>query len=185
MKTLKEAFTHLQELQGWKDNDTIRLIFHIFKPIKNIEFEVICKLMESFPRFKIQFAFVTISKKHPYKLYEASQFGVMKYSEYETSLALLDNKYCPSLEKNVVIPTTLFFSDPLKLLLRMILFPTPIINSLSTERVEGKTQGVPPSLAYICNPIVFSKASFESRTLLSTINTMQPQKWKIEMQTQD
>lgn len=78
LKTLKDAFTHLKELQGWKDNDTIRLIFHIFKPIKNIEFEVVCKLMESFPEFKIQFAFVTISKKHPYKLYEASQPGVMK-----------------------------------------------------------------------------------------------------------
>lgn len=77
MRTLKDAFTHLKELQGWKDNDTIRLIFHIFKP-KNIEFEVVCKLMESFPEFKIQFAFVTISKKHPYKLYEASQSGVMK-----------------------------------------------------------------------------------------------------------
>lgn len=34
--------------------------------------------MESFPEFKIQFAFVTISKKHPYKLYEASQPGVIK-----------------------------------------------------------------------------------------------------------
>jgi len=78
LKTLKDAFVHLKEIQGWRNNDTIRLIFHIFKPIKNIEFEVICKLMESFPEFKIQFAFVTISKKHPYKFYEASQSGVIK-----------------------------------------------------------------------------------------------------------
>lgn len=78
LRTLKEAFAHLKEIQGWKDNDTIRLIFHIFKPIKNIEFDVICKLMEFFPEFKIQFAFVTISKKHPYKLYEATQPGVVK-----------------------------------------------------------------------------------------------------------
>lgn len=101
LKTLKEAFTHLQELQGWKDNDTIRLIFHIFKPIKNIEFEVICKLMESFPRFKIQFAFVTISKKHPYKLYETSQFGVMKgnkrlgeYTPLRGTNIILDSTSC-------------------------------------------------------------------------------------------
>jgi len=78
LKILKETFSHLKDIQGWKDNDTIRLIFHIFKPIKNIEFEVICKLIDSFPEYKIQFAFVTISKKHPYKLYEASQPGVMK-----------------------------------------------------------------------------------------------------------
>ena len=101
LKNLVDAFTHLKELQGWKDNDTIRLIFHIFKPIKNIEFEVVCKLMESFPEFKIQFAFVTISKKHPYKLYEASQPGVMKgnkrlgeFTPLRGSNIILDSTSC-------------------------------------------------------------------------------------------
>lgn len=101
LKTLKDAFAHLKEIQGWKSNDMIRLIFHIFKPVKNIEFEVICKLIESFPEFKIQFAFVTISKKHPYKLYETSQSGVMKgnkklgeFTPLRGSNIILDSTSC-------------------------------------------------------------------------------------------
>lgn len=78
LRTLNEAFTHLKDIQGWKDNETIRLIFHIFKPIKNIEFDVACSLMQSFPQYKIQFAFVTISKKHPFKMYDPSQLGIKK-----------------------------------------------------------------------------------------------------------
>lgn len=101
LRTLKNAFDHLKEIQGWRNNDTIRLIFHIFKPIKNIEFDVICKLMESFPEFKIQFAFVTISKKHPYKLYEPSQSGTMRgnnslgeFTPLRGSNIILDSTSC-------------------------------------------------------------------------------------------
>ncbi len=101
LKTLNDAFTVLKHQDGWKDNDTVRLIFHIFKPIKNIEFEVVCKLMQSFPEYKIQFAFVTISKQHPYKLYEVSQSGVIKgnkklgeFTPYRGANIILDSTSC-------------------------------------------------------------------------------------------
>lgn len=80
LKILKESIIHLEREQGWTENSTIRLIFHIFKPIKNIEFEVICELINLFPQYNIQFAFVTISKKHPFKLFDLTQKG--KSSRY-------------------------------------------------------------------------------------------------------
>lgn len=99
LRTLKEAFDHLKDIQGWKDNDTIRLIFHIFKPIKNTEFDVICNLIECYPEYKIQFAFVTISKKHPFKLYEPAQQGITKGSKTL-------GEYTPLRGSNIILDST-------------------------------------------------------------------------------
>lgn len=77
-KSLKTSFNILEKEQGWVEGNTIRLIFHIFKPIKNVEFDVIVGLIKEFPKYKIQFAFVTISKIHPFKMFDLNQRGVVK-----------------------------------------------------------------------------------------------------------
>src|SRR5690606_20170909 len=45
LKSLKQSIQRLSSEQGWGEGDTVRLIFHIFKPIKNVEFEVISRLI--------------------------------------------------------------------------------------------------------------------------------------------
>jgi hypothetical protein len=79
LKSLKQSIQRLSTEQGWSDGDTIRLIFHIFKPIKNIEFDVICELIKEYSQYKIKFAFVTIGKSHPYILFDINERGVRKY----------------------------------------------------------------------------------------------------------
>lgn len=59
--------------QPWEDGDTVRIIFHIFKPIKNIEADVVEKLVNKFHKYNIQYAFVTISTKHPFILFDNRQ----------------------------------------------------------------------------------------------------------------
>lgn len=76
LTNLNDSFNKLEQEQAWKEGDTIRLIFHIFKPIRNVEFEVVSELIKRFSKFKIQFAFVTISKKHPHLLFDPNQKGV-------------------------------------------------------------------------------------------------------------
>ncbi|RZK26211.1 MAG: Piwi domain protein [Flavobacterium sp.] len=70
LKSLRESFNLLQTSNNWKSGDTIRLIFHIFKPIKNIEFDVVATLIKDYPNFKIQFAFVTIGSHHPFLMFD-------------------------------------------------------------------------------------------------------------------
>ena len=72
LKSLKDSLDELKKANNWKTGDTIRLIFHIFKQIKNVEFDVVAKLIKSYPEFKIQFAFVTVGKNHPYLLFDHS-----------------------------------------------------------------------------------------------------------------
>lgn len=103
LKNLNEAINTLQDTQAWKENDTIRLIFHIFKPIKNIEHDVVQELIKSFSNYRIQYAFVTISKKHPFQLFDTTQSGrqsfyssdiIGKYVPYRASNVLLDESSC-------------------------------------------------------------------------------------------
>ena len=50
LDSLKNSIKRLSSEQGWADGDTIRLIFHIFKPIKNTEFDVISQLIKEIPK---------------------------------------------------------------------------------------------------------------------------------------
>lgn len=99
---MKISFQRLEKDQGWNDDDTIRLIFHIFKPIKNVEFDVVKNLILEFPRYKIQFAFVTISKDHPFKIFESQQKGVSK----GFGSTVLKGELIPDRGSNIIIDST-------------------------------------------------------------------------------
>lgn len=72
LKALETSIKTIAQEYAWNDGDSVRIVFHIFKPIKNVEAEVIDSLVQSFPQFKILFAFVTISTEHPWMLFRDS-----------------------------------------------------------------------------------------------------------------
>lgn len=76
LKNLKSSIKQLATDQGWQEGETVRLIFHIFKPIKNVEFDVISQLIKETPEYRIKFAFVTISKAHSNLIFDSTQAGV-------------------------------------------------------------------------------------------------------------
>lgn len=75
LRNLKEALDRLSNEYSWSPQDRIRLIFHIFKPIKNLEADVVTRLVSEYPQFDIRFAFVTLAERHPYVLYDENQSG--------------------------------------------------------------------------------------------------------------
>ncbi len=99
LKSLKQSIQRLSTEQGWSEGDTVRLIFHIFKPIKNTEFDVISELIKETPQYKIKFAFVTISKSHPNTLFDINQGGV--YSKNGG----LKGEYIPNRGSNIFLDT--------------------------------------------------------------------------------
>jgi hypothetical protein len=101
LQSLENSFKRLKSEQGWSKGDTVRLIFHIFKPIKNIEFEVVSSLIKRFEDFNIQFAFVTIGKKHPYKLFDSNEKGVSVYNSKQ-----LKGECIPTRGANIFIDST-------------------------------------------------------------------------------
>lgn len=69
LKGLETSINTIAQEYAWKDGDTVRIVFHIFKPIKHVEADVVARLVESFPQFEILFAFVTISTEHPWMMF--------------------------------------------------------------------------------------------------------------------
>ncbi|WP_150452411.1 Piwi domain-containing protein [Arenibacter lacus] len=98
LKSLKSSISRLSEEYAWQDGDTVRLIFHIFKPIKNVEFDVISQLVKDISQFNIKFAFVTISKNHPSILFDTGQQGEKKYGSKH-----LIGQYIPQRGSNIFI----------------------------------------------------------------------------------
>jgi hypothetical protein len=98
LKSLKNSIKRLATEQGWAEGDTIRLIFHIFKPIKNTEFDVISQLIKETPEYKIKFAFVTISKAHPNLIFDPAQTGIAKYGS-----TVIKGEFIPNRASNVFL----------------------------------------------------------------------------------
>lgn len=98
LKSLKSSISRLSDEYAWQDGDTVRLIFHIFKPIRNVEFDVISQLVKDISQFKIKFAFVTISKSHPSILFDTNQQGEKKYGSNQVI-----GQYIPQRGSNIFI----------------------------------------------------------------------------------
>lgn len=98
LKSLKSSINKLSDEYAWQKGDTVRLIFHIFKPIKNIEFDVVSQLVKDISQYNIKFAFVTISKSHPSILFDTNQQGELKYGSNQRI-----GKYIPQRGSNIFI----------------------------------------------------------------------------------
>ncbi len=97
LKSLTQSFTRLEKEQGWSVGDTVRLIFHIFKPIKNTEFDVISQFIKNNTNYKIKFAFVTIGKSHPFLMFDHTQTGTNQKGAFIPDRAtnlFLDSETC-------------------------------------------------------------------------------------------
>lgn len=75
----------LQEIKqrnGWNPGDNVRLIFHTFKPLKNIEIAEIAKraALAVGSEQTIEFAFVTVTIDHPFLLLDPQQRGITNRS---------------------------------------------------------------------------------------------------------
>src|SRR5690606_32055474 len=70
LSNLRSSLNNIASGYGWREGDSVRLIFHVFKPIKEIEAEVVAKLVEKYPQYAITFAFVTITDRHPFVIFD-------------------------------------------------------------------------------------------------------------------
>lgn len=96
LTNLRESIQTLSKDYGWRIGDTVRLVFHIFKPIKDVEYQVVKELVKNFNEYKIQFAFVTISEFHPYVMFDEQQPGFDKFGS-------TIGKFVPNRGANIVL----------------------------------------------------------------------------------
>jgi argonaute-like protein implicated in RNA metabolism and viral defense len=76
LSSLRSSIQDISADYNWRDGDTVRIVFHVFKPIKNVEAEVVAALLQEFAQYDIRYCFVTISDRNPFLLFDRHQKGV-------------------------------------------------------------------------------------------------------------
>jgi argonaute-like protein implicated in RNA metabolism and viral defense len=61
---------------NWIEGDSVRVIVHAFKPMRNTEIESLKVALKDFAAFELQFAFLHVKEDHPYLLFDNESVGV-------------------------------------------------------------------------------------------------------------
>jgi hypothetical protein len=94
LTNLRQSIIEISREYGWQNDATIRIVFHIFKPIKNIEAEVVERLLDEFEQYDIKYCFVTITDKHPFLMFDMNKPGRGYHNL---------GKYVPSSKENWIL----------------------------------------------------------------------------------
>lgn len=92
-KSLRRIFLHIKNDEGWQHGDTIRLIFHCFKPFKYKEADAIKQIVSELNKeFNIKYAFIKISNEQPLFFVDNENEGEKTYSSNELKGSWMPNK---------------------------------------------------------------------------------------------
>lgn len=77
LQSLKSAIERVRQIMNWQVRDSVRLIFHAFKPFRQEQIAAIHGLLSDLSDYEVQYAFLHVLEKHPYLLFdEGNQDGV-------------------------------------------------------------------------------------------------------------
>lgn len=79
LQSLMSTVSKAQMTMNWQPGDAVRLVFHTFKPLKDIEVEVVMSFVKTLGDFHTEFAFVYVVEDHPFLLFDRAQNGVSSY----------------------------------------------------------------------------------------------------------
>jgi hypothetical protein len=87
LSTLHDAIRQIQLRNAWQPGDAVRLIFHVFKPLKDVEAQAVKRLVESLiGEYDVQFAFLHISEDHDWALFDRNSEGIADWQVADTRL---------------------------------------------------------------------------------------------------
>ena len=85
----------MQMQNRWEAGDNVRLVFHVYKPLKRVEIETVKQLVgEMLEDYLIEFSFLDVSHYHPYQISIQRNCGV-PYRSYETRRGATKGVYVP------------------------------------------------------------------------------------------
>ena len=79
-ETLKGTIIRVRDEDNWKSTDRVRLIFHMFKPAKDVEADAIKAAVEGLDLDNVTYAFLHIAPSHPFVILDRNQKGQSPYA---------------------------------------------------------------------------------------------------------
>lgn len=74
-KTLKRTIETIRKQDNWRVSDKVRLVFHMFKPLKDLEVAAVERTVRNLNLDDVTFAFLHIAPDHPYLIFDEGQNG--------------------------------------------------------------------------------------------------------------
>ncbi len=96
-KSTLSILKKIKQRNGWQPGDTVRLVFHVARPMQEVQVSKIIRecVDEIGQEQEIEFAFLNISQSHPFFATDKSQPGIKpKYSNHQDENAV-KGKYAP------------------------------------------------------------------------------------------
>lgn len=83
LASLKTTIDAVRKENNWQPRDRVRLVFHVYKPLKHVEMDAIRQLVEDLLKgeHEVEFAFLDVSRHHEFAVFDPSQEGTTYYSE--------------------------------------------------------------------------------------------------------
>jgi len=104
LSTLRVAVDQIRLRNAWQPGDSIRLIFHVFKPLKDVEAQAVKRLVSGLAdQFKVEFAFLHVSEDHDWLLFDKASLGVKDWAIADQHLrGRMKGEYVP--ERGYAVP---------------------------------------------------------------------------------
>jgi hypothetical protein len=134
LQSLRECMDEVKARYGWQKGDKVRLIFHqSFKKFKSIEAQAVKEFVSSITDFDVEYAFVHISRSHPWKVYDKNSEGVPYWNN---NRKFIKGEYVP--QRGFYIPlgpqaALLTLTGPSQLKTHLQGCPEPILISIHSE----------------------------------------------------
>ncbi|WP_405971770.1 hypothetical protein OG496_19380 [Streptomyces sp. NBC_00988] len=78
LRSLTDCIDTIRNRNAWQRSDELRLVFHVFKPLKDIEAtavkELVQRLTQTYAR--VEFAFVHVSTDHDWVMFDRTSAGI-------------------------------------------------------------------------------------------------------------
>jgi len=138
LHSLKECMDEVRARYGWQKGDKVRLIFHqTFKKFRKVEAEAVKQFVDSITDFNVEYAFVHISRSHPWKVFDKQSKGVPSWEkENERLTQKVKGEYVP--QRGYYLPlgpqaALLTLTGPYQLKTSLQGCPEPILISVHSE----------------------------------------------------
>lgn len=78
LQSLKSCIEYVAKRNAWQPNDHVRLIFHQqFREFRNEDIEIIKDFISSLGEYDAEFAFVHLTERHQFQIFDKNQDGVV------------------------------------------------------------------------------------------------------------
>ena len=95
LDSLRKSIRFVQAQNKWESGDNVRLVFHVYKPLKRVEIKTVKQLVEEMlGDYLVEFSFLDVSHYHPYQVFDLGQRGV-PYGSYESRRPATKGVYVP------------------------------------------------------------------------------------------